>query len=158
MNFFKDLMKDAHKRPSYVKAKACIKIAKNIETIMDEKNINNAQLAALLGCSPPYITKILKGDANLTIETLSKLCIALDCDLTLKFEPKTPAISVEQNRQLSLESLFEAQISLSELAHFNSRYLERETAAPVKTSHHINNVHAIRNHRQNAPTASSSAA
>lgn len=87
-NFLENFFKNAEKRPSYVSAKTCLKIAKNIERVMEEKNINNAALAELLGCSKPYITKILRGDANLTIETLAKLSIALDCEPVVELKQK----------------------------------------------------------------------
>ena len=39
------------------------------------------QLAVLMGVSPQYISKILKGQENLTLETISKLEIALGINL-----------------------------------------------------------------------------
>ena len=39
------------------------------------------QLAVLMGVSPQYISKILKGQENLTLETISKMEIALGINL-----------------------------------------------------------------------------
>lgn len=42
---------------------------------------NQKELAEVMGCSAQYITKLLKGSENLTIETISKIQKALDISL-----------------------------------------------------------------------------
>ena len=44
---------------------------------MDELGINQKQLAEMMSCSQQYISKILKGRENLSLETLSKIERAL---------------------------------------------------------------------------------
>lgn len=44
---------------------------------MDELGINQKQLAEMMNCSQQYISKILKGRENLSLETLSKIERAL---------------------------------------------------------------------------------
>jgi antitoxin component HigA of HigAB toxin-antitoxin module len=46
------------------------------------------QLAELIGVSPQYISKILKGQENLTLETISKLENALSISLLSFAEPE----------------------------------------------------------------------
>lgn len=53
---------------------------------MEELNINQNQLAERMGCSRQYISKVLKGRENLSLETLYKIEKALDISI-LKSEP-----------------------------------------------------------------------
>ena len=48
---------------------------------LEMRNIRQKDLAEKMGCSPQYISKILKGSENLTLETISKLEDCLDLDL-----------------------------------------------------------------------------
>lgn len=88
-NLFADFFKDSDKNHHFLSAKLCNKLAKNIEQIMDEKKLSKSGLAELLSMSRPYITKLLSGDANLTIESLAKISIALDCDLRVDLRRKS---------------------------------------------------------------------
>lgn len=40
---------------------------------MDELNMTQKKLADLMGCSQQYVSKVLKGQENLSLETLSKI-------------------------------------------------------------------------------------
>ena len=49
------------------------KIAIVIAMSLEEKNMSQKQLAEGIGCSPQYVSRLLKGEENLTLETLCKL-------------------------------------------------------------------------------------
>jgi predicted transcriptional regulator len=49
-----------------------------INKSMKEKNISKSDLARLIGKSPAYITKIMTGDVNLTIESMVMITRAVD--------------------------------------------------------------------------------
>ena len=40
---------------------------------MEKLNMTQKQLAELMGCSQQYVSKVLKGQENLSLETLSKI-------------------------------------------------------------------------------------
>ena len=40
---------------------------------MDEVGMTQKQLAELMGCSQQYVSKVLKGQENLSLETMSKI-------------------------------------------------------------------------------------
>ncbi|MDR3669094.1 MAG: helix-turn-helix transcriptional regulator [Ignavibacteriaceae bacterium] len=73
-------------------AKIAIKILRTIRA----KNITQLQLAEMLNVSPQQISKIVKGQENLTLETIAKLEKALDIKLveipaiqtTVQLDPK----------------------------------------------------------------------
>ena len=40
---------------------------------MEEMNMSQKQLSEMMGCSQQYISKVLKGQENLSLETISKI-------------------------------------------------------------------------------------
>lgn len=48
-----------------------------IRRILKAKGLTQAQLAHLMGVSRPFITTVLSGKTNLTLETIAKLSYAL---------------------------------------------------------------------------------
>ncbi len=56
-------------------------IALRVLNRMDELNLTQKALADKLGCTQQYVSLLLKGSENLTLETISKLETALDINL-----------------------------------------------------------------------------
>lgn len=48
---------------------------------MDSEKINQRQLAERMGCSQQYVSKVLRGRENLSLETLIKIQSALDIEI-----------------------------------------------------------------------------
>ena len=59
-----------------------VRIANKVVAALAERKMSKQALAALLGVSPQYVSKIVKGGENLTLETISKLEKALGIPLT----------------------------------------------------------------------------
>lgn len=55
---------------------------------MGKKNITRVQLANALGSSKPFVSKLLKGNANMTVKTMVAVAHALGCNLHLDLYPK----------------------------------------------------------------------
>lgn len=58
-------------------------IAVKMLEAMDEQHINQRQLAERMGCSQQYVSKVLKGKENLSIETITKIEDALTISILL---------------------------------------------------------------------------
>ena len=56
-------------------------IALKVLNRLEETGTSQKELAEMMNCSQQYISKILKGNENLTLETISKLESVLDIDL-----------------------------------------------------------------------------
>ena len=56
-------------------------IAMIVLDAMEETGLTQKALAEKMGCSQQYISKILKGQENMSLETISKLESALDLDM-----------------------------------------------------------------------------
>ena len=56
-------------------------IAEEMQNLMTQQNITQAELANRLGVSAPYVNKLMKGETNFTIESLAKIAHALNTEL-----------------------------------------------------------------------------
>lgn len=48
---------------------------------MDEQSVTQVMLAERMGCTQQYVSNLLKGSSNMTLETISRLESALQIDL-----------------------------------------------------------------------------
>ena len=56
-------------------------IALRVLDRLEELGLSQKELAEKMGCSPQYVSKLVKGSENLTLETISKLEECLELDL-----------------------------------------------------------------------------
>lgn len=56
-------------------------IALKVMHRLEELKMSQKELAVKMNCSPQYVSKLLKGSENLTLDTISKLEECLDLDL-----------------------------------------------------------------------------
>ncbi|ODB94072.1 hypothetical protein A3194_05275 [Candidatus Thiodiazotropha endoloripes] len=63
--------------PEYLAEDFKIEFAICVEKLMDKRGMNKSDLARLIESSPAYITKVLSGNTNLTIESMTKLSFAV---------------------------------------------------------------------------------
>lgn len=62
-----------------------MKLTEDILKVMAENNISRSELATRMGCSLPYISKLLFGEQNLTVENLMKISQSLETTLFIEF-------------------------------------------------------------------------
>ena len=48
---------------------------------MDERSVTQSELAERMGCSQQYVSNLLKGSSNMTLETISRIEDALNIDI-----------------------------------------------------------------------------
>ncbi len=73
-------------------------IVERIYEIMEAKNINQKDLAKLLGKSPSEINKWLTGSHNLTLKTIAKLEAVLEDDIILVVSAPKKEVEVPTHR------------------------------------------------------------
>lgn len=59
-----------------------------LKRVMDQKGMNKARLADVLKVSRPMVSKLLSGEANLTIETMVRYAYSLDSRIFIKIGRK----------------------------------------------------------------------
>lgn len=63
-----------------------------MERLMGKSNMTKSDLARRIDSSPAYITKVLRGDSNLTIYTMVKLARAAEGSLHLHISPRNHSV------------------------------------------------------------------
>lgn len=48
---------------------------------MDKQSVTQSALAKRMGCSQQYVSNLLKGNSNMTLETIARIETALDIDI-----------------------------------------------------------------------------
>lgn len=84
---FSHLIAEARRSDAYQDEWAVSDFTEELNRRMEELGLSRAALAAKIGASPPYITKVLRGDANFTIRSLTKLARAVESVLRLHLAP-----------------------------------------------------------------------
>ncbi len=85
---FKKLFAKIEQTLSYKKEKAKINLTLELQELMEKKNLTQANLARELNKSNAYVTQMLRGEQNFTIDTMVELAEALDSNLTIHFSTK----------------------------------------------------------------------
>jgi plasmid maintenance system antidote protein VapI len=74
---FAEIFEKAEERETYLSASVILEFTEGLYDLMQDNNISRMELAKRLGKSPAYITKILRGDVNFTIDSMVKLAKAV---------------------------------------------------------------------------------
>jgi len=83
---FKELFEAARKRDEYWIAYAKLEFTEKLRHLMEEKKETKASFAKKLGKSPPYITKIFRGNVNFTLESMVRFVRAIGGSLKIELE------------------------------------------------------------------------
>jgi transcriptional regulator with XRE-family HTH domain len=83
--WFKEELESARKTFEFRLEKILLQLGEDICQLMHDQGLSRAEVAARLGVSRAYITKVLNGNPNLTIKTLLKLSDALGRELVIHF-------------------------------------------------------------------------
>jgi transcriptional regulator with XRE-family HTH domain len=94
---FAEALDRAKEQPEYYEESLLVETAARIIDAMETQGVKRSELARRLKLSPAYITKVLRGHANLSLESLAKIAFALD----LKWE----CILIPKHAKVSLLSL-----------------------------------------------------
>lgn len=74
---FAALFEQIEKSPHYAASKAAQDFAIQLEKKLREQGMTRAELARRIGKSKPYVTKVLRGEANFTLQTMTALAEAV---------------------------------------------------------------------------------
>jgi len=85
---FKQMFAEARRMPEYWEEGAVLDFTEALYIAMEEQGVTRAELARRLGTSQAYITRVLSGNANFTLKTMSKLALALGLQLEVGLGPQ----------------------------------------------------------------------
>jgi DNA-binding Xre family transcriptional regulator len=73
------------KEKAKLRAKIMLSISDNVRKKMEKEQIGFNELVARIGTSPAQLNRVLNGNTNLTIDSLLKVCTALDLEPEIVF-------------------------------------------------------------------------
>ncbi len=92
MTTFAEMIHRAEPFDDYWEECAKLDFAIDLERLMDLQGLRKVDLAARLGKSPAYITKVLRGDANLTMDSMVRLARAAGGTLHIHIAPQAAKV------------------------------------------------------------------
>jgi transcriptional regulator with XRE-family HTH domain len=90
MNEFDKLFQNVRETSEWDIEGAKLQITNAIHRFMKEENVTQNELAKRLGKSQPYVSKILKGETNFTIESIALIARALNATFQIHLSQKRP--------------------------------------------------------------------
>lgn len=87
-DFKAELLADPEVRAEYEALEPQFRLIRSIVSRRNELNLSQVQLAKLIGTRQPAISRLERGDGNITFSTLCRIAHALDADLDISFNAK----------------------------------------------------------------------
>jgi transcriptional regulator with XRE-family HTH domain len=91
----------ARQTPAYHAEGASIRFTEELIVRMKSRGLTRTALAEKLGTSPAYITKILRGDTNFTLESIARIAQALDCEINFELRPLDRQVTPSRRTKVS---------------------------------------------------------
>ena len=85
---FKELFDQAKRRDTYWVTSLILDFTEGLHKIMEVNGVSRSELARRLGVSPAYITKVLRGNVNFTLDSMVRLVRAAGGEVSLQVAPK----------------------------------------------------------------------
>ena len=85
---FKELLSEARERDTYWAASMILDFTEGLHKTMEANGITRSDLARRLGVSPAYITKVLRGNVNFTVDSMVRLVRAAGGEVSIHIAPK----------------------------------------------------------------------
>jgi transcriptional regulator with XRE-family HTH domain len=85
---FKELFDQAKKRDTYWVSSLILDFTEGLHKMMEANGVSRSELAQRLGVSPAYITKVLRGNVNFTLDSMVRLVRAAGGEVSLQVAPK----------------------------------------------------------------------
>jgi len=132
---FKNRLEKARQNLQFSVQGVVVGFTEQILARMSALGVTKADFAKRLNASPAYVTKMLRGKANFTIETMVKAAKVLDSELELRICPKnagdewfcSESVILVSEQDLSQEFRPPAQRTPWERASANTHFRETTT-------------------------------
>jgi transcriptional regulator with XRE-family HTH domain len=85
---FREHFRRIEKDPLFVAEMMKLAFADDLVRLLEARGLKRTELAEKLGTNRGYITRILNTEYNLSIETMAKIALALDAQITLSMQPR----------------------------------------------------------------------
>ncbi|MBC8876063.1 MAG: helix-turn-helix transcriptional regulator [Planctomycetes bacterium] len=82
------LFDEATKSDAYWIEKALLEFTEDVIGRMEQLNMSRSELASKIDASPAYVTKILRGSTNFTLQSMVRIGRAIGCELRTHLQPE----------------------------------------------------------------------
>lgn len=89
---FNQMAAEARKSVGYWAEIPIVEFTEDIFRLMEEQGVSKAELARRLGTSRAYVTKLLGGDANFTLQTMTRVAMALGAAVHVHVAPQAATV------------------------------------------------------------------
>ena len=89
---FRELFESVRQTLSYRVECLVLNFTDQILSRMQHLQLSRSGMAEKFGSSPAYVTKVLSGGTNFTLESMVKVADALDCDVEVHLTPRDSAL------------------------------------------------------------------
>jgi len=120
------MFEEAENTAEYQFEKAVVDLTEQICEIMEAQGISRADLARRLGKSRPWVTKVLRGDRNLTLKTITDILWELGYRARIEAEPRQAA---EEPHRLAEPPSDTSRLPSRRLGSSNRRTVRRRNPA-----------------------------
>ena len=86
------MFKEARQSVDYWVSVPIDEFTEDVCELMEKQGVSRAELARRLGTSRAYITKLLDGNANFTLETMTKVAMALGTAVHVHLAPQDAVV------------------------------------------------------------------
>ncbi len=86
------MFKEARQTVDYWVNGPIVEFTEDVCMLMEKQGVSRAELARRLGTSRAYITKLLGGNANFTLETMTKVAMALGAAVHVHLAPQDAVV------------------------------------------------------------------
>jgi transcriptional regulator with XRE-family HTH domain len=111
---FLDLYAKAEKSLAYHVEGAILEFTEELCRLMESQGVSRAELARRLDTSPAYVTKILRGTSNFTLETMVRAAQALGCEVKIRMAPDSSRTLVNEYDRLAPQQVAETRAPYGE--------------------------------------------
>ncbi len=87
---FLQTMAEGAETPEYQTEKQLLDFTERVCEIMRQQDVSRTELATRLGRSKAWVTKLLRGNENMTVSTMVSVLLALGYHLRLEAQPAEP--------------------------------------------------------------------
>jgi transcriptional regulator with XRE-family HTH domain len=133
---YRDLVREAQKSVDYWADVAVMEFTRDLVELMEKRSVTRAELARRLNTSRAYVSKLLGGQANFTIATMTKVALALRSSLHLQLadEVSSERWWVDELDDESLAGCYSSDLGNLQLATTDAFEASRQAIAALEDS------------------------
>lgn len=84
---------------------ASLRFTEDLVAFMKTSGLTRSALAEKIDSSPAYVTKILRGETNFTLDSMVKIATAIGCEITIGLRPLAAASTPKRSSKVSYREI-----------------------------------------------------